>query len=335
MQPVISIVIPIYNEAGILPELLRRLHAVITAHTQYEWQVIMVNDGSADQSEALLREAIETHPWLTVLHLSRNFGHQKAISAGMDYATGNAVIVMDGDLQDPPEVIPELITKWQSGFEVIYATRETRVGETPFKLITASLFYRLLQKLSDVYIPLDTGDFRLMDRKVLNALVSMRERNRFILGMVSWIGFRQTALFYQRAERPGGKSKYTLNRMLRFAIDGLLSFSTVPLQLISTLGYIISLASFLTIAVVILIRVLTPWHVQEGWASLMAVLLLLGGIQLVAIGVIGEYLGRIYDEVRQRPLYLIRRIDGRLNGQFDTESRQSPASQELALYIKR
>ena len=324
----VSVVIPIFNEAALLPELTRRLGEVLSAHANWQWQVIYVNDGSRDGSEGILSRLAAETPWLTVLHLSRNFGHQTAISAGTDYASGDAVIVMDGDLQDPPELLPEMLAKWQEGYDVVYATRKERSGETPFKLLSARLFYRLLQTLSDVYIPLDTGDFRLMDRKVVNALGQMREKNRFIRGMVSWVGYRQTALYYERDERHSGQTKYTLTRMIRFALDGLLSFSTVPLQLITTLGFIISALSFVATLSVFYIRLFTAIHVETGWSSIMIGILMLGGIQLVCLGFIGEYVGRIFDEVRGRPLYLVRKIEG----QPLPDSPDHPLPKELALF---
>ena len=305
----VSGVIPVYNEAELLPELTRRIKSVLAENPNYDWEVIYVNDGSSDGSAPVLSECVTGNPWLSVLHLSRNFGHQTAISAGTDYASGEAVVVMDGDLQDPPELLSQMLALWEEGYEVVYATRKHRQGETPFKLLTAKLFYRLLQRFSDVPIPLDTGDFRLMDRKVVNALSQMREKNRFIRGMVSWVGFKQTPLYYERDERKTGKTKYTLSKMIRFAVDGMLSFSTVPLQLITTLGFIISAISFILVVVVVYMKLFTNIHVETGWPTIMIGILMLGGIQLVCLGFIGEYVGRIFDEVRQRPLYLVRQIE--------------------------
>ncbi len=308
-QLTVSLVIPIYNEIGILDALTERIGQLIGELGDYRWEVIYVNDGSKDGSTEKMSELAEAHSWLSSMHLSRNFGHQIAISAGIDYACGDAVIVMDGDLQDPPELIIGMLEKWREGFDVVYATRKSREGETPFKLFTASLFYRLLNKYSEIPIPLDTGDFRLMSRPVVNALSHMRERNRFIRGLVSWIGFKQTPIYYERDKRVEGETKYTLIKMMKFAVDGLLSFSKVPLQLITQLGLFIAGVSFLTILTVIYMTLFTDIPVVRGWASLMIMTMLLGGVQLVCIGVIGEYVGRIFDESRGRPMYLIRNID--------------------------
>ncbi len=304
----VSVVIPIYNEFETLPELISRLDKTIQTHPGFEWEVLFVNDGSSDGSTQLLSDFTHRYSWASALHLSRNFGHQTAISAGIDFAGGDAVIVMDGDLQDPPELLPQMIETWLSGYDVVYATRKHREGETPFKLLTAKLFYRLLKKFSDVEIPLDTGDFRLMSRPVVNAFSMMRERNRFIRGMVSWVGFSQTALYYERDKRNYGETKYTLFKMIRFAVDGLLSFSTVPLQWITTLGFIISAISFLAVLAVFYVSLVLQVTLP-GWSSIMVAILMMGGIQLVCMGMIGEYVGRIFDEVRNRPLYLLSKID--------------------------
>ena len=307
-KKLVSVVIPIYNEYDTLLELTLRLCDVFANHPGTAWEVIYVNDGSRDGSDRLLSQITQQHPQFTALHLSRNFGHQVAISAGIDYAQGDAVIVMDGDLQDPPELLPQMVAEWQDGYDVVYATRKHREGETPFKLTTAKLFYRMLKKMSDIDIPLDTGDFRLMSRPVVNAFLLMREKNRFIRGMVSWVGFSQTAVYYERDARHHGETKFTFLKMLRFAIDGLLSFSKIPLQWISTLGFIISGISFLAILGV-LYATLIMQITLPGWSSLMMGILMLGGIQLICMGMIGEYVARIFDEVRNRPLYFIGKID--------------------------
>lgn len=329
-KPLVSVAIPIFNEVNILPELTRRLGELIAGHSQWDWEVIYINDGSSDGSGELMTEQAQTNFWLKVLHLARNSGHQIAITAGVDIAKGDAVIVMDGDLQDPPELLPEMIAKWEEGYDVVYATRKKRDGESWFKLATASAFYRLLDKLTHIKIPLDTGDFRLMSRPVVNALNSMRETNRFIRGLVSWIGYRQTALYYERDSRVHGETKYTLLKMFKFALDGILSFSTVPLQIITTLGFIISITSFLAIFGVIALKLFWQAPIPAGWASLMSAILMLGGIQLICIGMIGEYVGRIFDEVRKRPLYLIDRIDEASPSCFD-HSRQ-PITKEMSLH---
>lgn len=325
----VSVVIPIYNEFDSLPELTGRLERIICDQPEFAWEVIYVNDGSADGSAMLLSKLADQYPWLTVLHFSRNFGHQIAISAGIDFATGDAVIVMDGDLQDPPELLPQMVNRWQDGYDVVFATRKERSGETPFKLLTAKLFYRMLRRLSDVEIPVDTGDFRLMSRPVVNAFSMMREKNRFVRGMVSWVGFTQTAIHYERDPRFQGTTKYTFMKMLRFAVDGILSFSKVPLQWITTLGFLISGVSFLgilaTVYIALGLKIALP-----GWSSLMVGILMMGGIQLICIGMIGEYVGRIFDEVRNRPLYLISKIDSQRYSRL-TQTRQ-PNIRELSLY---
>jgi dolichol-phosphate mannosyltransferase len=309
MSKQISLVVPLYNEAAVLEELTRRIAGMIEAHAGYQWQVVYVNDGSTDASEPLLAQLAARHGWLSVLHLSRNFGHQVAISAGLDHAAGDAVILMDGDLQDPPELIGELLSQWEAGYDVVYATRRRREGESVFKRWSASIYYRFLRMLTDVPIPLDTGDFRLLSRPVADAVRRMPERNRFVRGMVSWAGYRQTAVHYERDRRYGGTTKYSLLRMIRFAMDGLMSFSKVPLQWITTFGFLISGVSFIGVLIVLYKKYIANVYIEPGWPSVMLSILMLGGIQLICMGMIGEYVGRIFDEVRNRPLYLIRRVD--------------------------
>lgn len=305
----ISIVVPVYNEAGILPELVRRIAIVISQLPEFEWELLCVDDGSTDNSAAVLESMAQQNSWLRVLLLSRNFGHQTAITAGIDHASGDAVILMDGDLQDPPEVIPRLLERWQQGFDVVTARRQRRNGESAFKLATAFLFYRTLRLLSDTSIPVDTGDFRLMSRKVVDALKSMPERSRFLRGMVSWAGFKHTEVEYERSERMSGETKYTFVKMLRLATNGILSFSRVPLQLILGLGLLFSAVSFIGILAV-LYETLVLHTTVRGWSSLMSAILFMGGIQLVCLGMIGSYVGRIFDEVRARPLYFVQSIFG-------------------------
>jgi glycosyltransferase involved in cell wall biosynthesis len=311
----VSLVVPVYNEAVILPELTQRIRQLIDDQPDYAWEVLYINDGSKDDSELVLEMLAAQHDWLTVLHLSRNFGHQIAISAGIDAATGDAVILMDGDLQDPPELITGMLQRWQEGYDVVYATRQHREGEGFFKKMTAAVYYRCLSRLADIKIPLDTGDFRLMDRSVVDSLGSMREKNRFIRGMVSWVGFRQTPIYYERDARYAGTTKFTFLKMTRFAMDGLMSFSKVPLQWITTLGFLISSFSFAGVVIVSGLKLLTNVHIEAGWTSIMIGILMLGGIQLICLGMIGEYIGRIFDEVRNRPLYLIRKIDSSRNAE--------------------
>lgn len=308
-MPKLSLVIPIYNEFEILGELAQRLDALMAQCPQYTWEAILVNDGSRDGSRELLTTLSARYSWMTAIHFSRNFGHQAAISAGLDHAQGDAVVILDGDLQDPPELIPDMAALWQNdGFDVVYATRNTREGETWFKRATATAFYRLLGRLSDTEIPMDTGDFRLMSRPVVDVLLSMPERNRFLRGMVSWVGFKQTAFHYERAARTQGETKFSFIKMVRFATDGLISFSKVPLQWITTAGFVISGLSFVAVLIV-LYQTLVAHITLPGWSSLMVGILMIGGIQLICLGMIGEYVGRIFDEVRGRPLYCVQRID--------------------------
>jgi dolichol-phosphate mannosyltransferase len=303
----ISVVVPLFNEASNLPVLTERLKNVIEKNPIAQWEVLFVNDGSTDQTAWLLTSFALKHTWLTIIHLSRNFGHQNAITAGMDHSTGNAVIVMDGDLQDPPELIPRMVALWQEGNDVVYATRMARHGETLFKKLTAAAFYRILKSLTDTPIPVDTGDFRLMSRAVVDALQQMPERNRFVRGMVSWTGFNQTSLLYERDQRLHGRTKFSVLKMLRFAANGILSFSKVPLDLIVSLGLLFSLASFIGILFV-LYETFVLKSTVRGWGSLMVAILFMGGIQLICIGMVGEYVGRIFDEVRKRPTYIVHRI---------------------------
>lgn len=304
----ISVVIPIYNEEAIIPELHRRLSSVMAAMPE-TYELVFVNDGSRDRSVELLRDLAGRDPHSRLVNLSRNFGHQIAITAGMDLAQGDAVVIIDADLQDPPEVIPELAAKWREGFDVVYAVREQRQGESLFKRVTAAGFYRLISKITNVDIPVDTGDFRLMSRTAVEGLKRVREKNRFVRGLVAWLGFKQTGVKFVRHERFAGETKYPLKKMLKFAFDGITSFSFLPLQLATYLGFLVSVASFLGILYVVYLRIFAHATIV-GWASLMAVLLFLGGVQLITIGIIGEYIGRIYEEVKGRPLYLTQEVLG-------------------------
>ncbi len=300
--PEISVVLPCFNEVENIPELRRRLVSVLEA-TGRSFEVVFVDDGSRDGSwEAMAAQAAED-PRLRAIRLSRNFGHQMALTAGVDGARGRFVAVMDADLQDPPELLAEMLAKADEGYEVVYAQRSAREGESAFKLATAHLFYRLLRRWTNVDIPVDTGDFRLMGPKAVAAFRSLRERHRFIRGMTAWVGFRQVAVSYVRPPRLHGETKFPLRRMVRFALDALTSFSHVPLQLGTWLGFGVSLFAFLYILVVLVLKVLGIN--ERGWTTLMGWMLLLGGVQLMLIGVLGEYLGRIYDEVKRRPLYLV------------------------------
>jgi glycosyltransferase involved in cell wall biosynthesis len=306
-RPVYSVVAPVYNEEETLPHFYDRLTAVMEGLGE-SYEIVLVNDGSRDGSYRAMRALHERDPRVVVVDFSRNFGHQIAISAGLDHARGDAVAIIDSDLQDPPEVIAELVARWRAGAEVVYAQRRSRVGETRFKLLTAAAFYRLIGRLTSIDIPRDTGDFRLLDRKVVDTLVRMREHHRFMRGLSVWVGFRQEAVRYDRAERFAGETKYPLTKMVRFSLDAITSFSHVPLQLATTLGFLIAGVSFLGIIIAAIVRFFNGSIVGQG--TTISVVLFLGGIQLIFLGVIGEYLGRIYDEVRARPLYIAREVLG-------------------------
>jgi dolichol-phosphate mannosyltransferase len=309
-DPVFSIVAPIFNEAGNIDELHRRVSAVMETVGE-PWELVMVNDGSTDGSAELLHALHQQDPkHVRVVQFSRNFGHQMAVTAGMDYSSGQAIVLIDADLQDPPEILPEMIQKWRDGYEVVYAVRAKREGESWFKLATASLFYRILYRITDVNIPLDTGDFRLMDRRVVDVVESMREKHRFLRGMVSWVGFRQTGVEYTRDKRHAGVTKYPLRKMLRFAWDGITGFSYLPLQMATYLGFAIAAFSALAILVVVALRVFANTEPLEGQATTLVTVLFLGSVQLISLGIIGEYLGRIYNEVKGRPLYIVSNVLG-------------------------
>lgn len=308
--PVVTILAPVFNEEPVLPELYRRVQTVMDA-TPYSWELLLVNDGSRDRSAEVIRDMHEQDRRVKGISFSRNFGFQVAVSAGLDYARGRAVILADADLQDPPEVFPRMIEKWQEGYDVVYGVRSSREGESWFKVLTAKLFYRLIYRITDVEIPLDTGDFRLMDRRVVNAVRRMPERNRFLRGMVPWIGFRQTGIPYERRARYAGESKFSsVRQMLPFAIDAITSFSYLPLQLATYMGFSLAAASLIAILVVVVLRLFGPSSPLLGQATTLVVVLFLGGVQLISLGIIGEYLGRIYDEVKGRPLYVIDEVWG-------------------------
>ena len=302
MPPVLSVVVPVFNEEANLSELHRRLAAVLPGVVDSH-EILFVDDGSHDRSWELIRSLAATDSHVRGVRFSRNFGHQMAFAAGLDHARGDAVVIMDADLQDPPELIPELVARWREGNEVVYAVRTHREGETLFKKLTASLFYRLLRSITQVAIPVDTGDFRLMGRRALDAFRRLPERHRFTRGLVAWVGFSQVGVPYARAPRHAGETSYPLRKMLRFAVDAITSFSHVPLQLATWLGFVTSLCAFAYIVVVVVLKFVgISW---PGYTSLMAAILFLGGVQLVMIGLLGEYLGRVYDEVKGRPLYLV------------------------------
>lgn len=304
-KPLVSVVIPCMNEEAVIRETCRRLISVLST-AEFAFELIFVDDGSKDRTSEILRELQMGDARIRVVRLSRNFGHQVAITAGLEHAAGDAAAVIDADLQDPPEVLIEFVTKWMQGYDVVYGVRTEREGETAFKLWTAKIFYRLIGKLSDTNIPLDTGDFRLMDRRVVDALLSMPERDRFVRGMVSWLGFSQIDVPYRRAARFAGETKYPLYKMLKFATDGIVSFSVVPLRIATWIGFLASALSILGILVVLLERYFKVPGLVRGWSSAVIAVLFIGGVQLVCLGIIGEYIGRIYGESKRRPLYIVR-----------------------------
>jgi dolichol-phosphate mannosyltransferase len=308
-----SVVIPVYNEEEVLDACFRRVKDVME-QTGKEYEIIFVNDGSYDSTLQKLEHLSLLDRHVKWIDFSRNFGHQIAITAGMDAASGEAVIVMDADLQDPPELILEMISKWKEGYDVVYAKRQKRQGETWYKKVTAVLFYRLLQKLTDLEIPLDTGDFRLIDRKVCDVLKTLKEKNRFVRGIVTWVGFRQTAVEYVRDPRYAGETKYPLKKMLKLSIDAITSFSYKPLMIASYVGFAMSSISFLYLLYVLYLR-LFGHDTVAGWASTVSIMLFFNGITLMMLGVMGQYIGRIYDESRNRPLYVVRRTMGFGRGQ--------------------
>jgi polyisoprenyl-phosphate glycosyltransferase len=308
IKPEITVVVPCFNEEAVLPETTSRLTAALE-EIGLPFEIIFVDDGSKDDTPRVLAEVHAADPRICVVRLSRNFGHQVAISAGLEFARGSAVVLIDADLQDPPEVIPEMVAMWRKGHDVVYGTRRHRDGETAFKMLTAKWFYRFLNRLSDVPIPLDSGDFRLLDRRVVDSLLAMPERDRFVRGMVSWVGFSQASVSYDRAPRFAGDSKYTLFRMARFAMDGILSFSIAPLHIPTLLGAAM-LALSLAAAVAGAGLGLASGLWMASWFWLLLVILLLGGCQMMCLGILGEYLGRTYAENKRRPLYFVRETMG-------------------------
>jgi dolichol-phosphate mannosyltransferase len=308
--PELSIVLPVYDEEANLPLLYERITAVL-AGLNLTYEIIFVDDGSQDNGPAWLHSLTDSDPQVILVELARNFGHQVAISAGLDYAQGRGVIIMDADLQDPPELLPDFIQKWQEGYDVVYAVRAHR-KESRLLRLAYSIFYRLLRVVSSIEIPLDAGDFCIMDRKVVDVLVRMPERNRFLRGIRSWVGLNQIGLVYARDSRHAGKAKYTINRLVYLALDGLVSFSYIPLRVITFLGFGVSLMS-LILAIFYTVKKLTTGLSPPGFATLVVSIFFLAGIQLVTIGVIGEYVGRIFEEVKRRPLYVVRSVKGLQN----------------------
>lgn len=304
MKIMYSIVVPVYNEIDNLPELYRRVKEVMDTNGE-PWEFILVDDGSTDGSTEKIRELAAKDKVIRPVIFARNFGHQVAITAGWDYARGDAVVIIDADLQDPPEVILELAKKWKDGYEVVYAVRGEREGESWFKLWTASLFYRLIYRITDVKIPVDTGDFRLMDRKVVNVLKQMQERHRFPRGMSAWVGFKQIGVTYKRAARVAGVTKYPFRKMLKLALNAITGFSYFPLQVATFFGFVSAGISILAIPVVVVMRIAGS-GAFFGQATTLIAVLFLGGVQLISLGILGEYVGRLYDEAKGRPLYIVR-----------------------------
>jgi dolichol-phosphate mannosyltransferase len=316
----LSVCAPVFDEEELVEVFYERATAALAG---FDYELLIVNDGSRDGTPAILDRLADADPRLRVIHLSRNFGHQAALTAGLEHARGDAVAMLDADLQDPPELIREMVDLWAQGSDVVYAVRSQREGETRFKLATATWFYKLFDKLAQVDLEPNSGDFRLLDRRALDALLAMGERSRFLRGMTVWIGFTQTAISYQRDARYAGETKYPLRKMLRFSLDAISSFSHLPLQMATYLGFLFSGVAFLAIPVVIALRIFGSY--LPGFGSITIAILMLGGIQLIAIGLIGEYVGRIYDEVKRRPLYI---VGERRNEPVDLAAR--PRTEELS-----
>ncbi len=308
MSELYSVVVPVMNEEGNIPLMYERIKNTFEKINE-KFELIFVDDGSKDRSLEKMVELSEHDSRVKVIKLSRNFGHQIGVTAGIDHAKGDAVIMIDGDLQDPPEVIEQFIEKYKQGYNVVYAVRKKRKGESWFKRITAAFFYRILKKLTKIHIPVDTGDFRLIDRKVTNSLVSIREKHRFIRGLTSWSGFKQTGVEYVRDPRKYGETKYPLKKMIRFAFDGITSFSFFPIKICIIIGFIVGFMAFLLTGYIIIKRLIYNQAIEQ-WASIMVAIMFLSGIQLFFMGIFGDYIGRIYDEVRDRPLYLVDEVYG-------------------------
>ncbi|PDY43280.1 glycosyltransferase [Bacillus wiedmannii] len=304
MQKLISVVVPMYFEEEVAQECYNRLKSVMLQNN-INYEFVFVNDGSTDRTMEILSEIAANDYRTKIVNFARNFGHQIAVTAGIAAAKGDAIVIIDADLQDPPEVIPELIAKWEEGYEVVYAKRKQRKGETWFKLLTAKYFYKFLNYMSDIDIPKDTGDFRIIDRKVADVFNQMTERNRFIRGMMSWVGFRQTYVEYERDERFAGETKYPLKKMIKFASDGIIAFSTKPLRIVMTLGLLSVLISIIVLLYTITVKIIGT-GTQTGWASIMVAITFFSGIQLLGLGIVGQYIARIYDESKNRPIYIVK-----------------------------
>jgi polyisoprenyl-phosphate glycosyltransferase len=302
-RPAVSFVLPIYNEEPVIAELSKRLSALLT-RLDVETEVVFVNDGSRDRSFELLQALAAQIPNYRVLSFSRNFGHQAVITAGVDYAQGEAVVVMDADLQDPPEVVLEMVEKWKDGFDVVYAKRRSREGESFFKLASAKIFYRVFAAMVPIDVPLDTGDFRLMSRRVVRELRSLREAHRFVRGMVSWVGFKQTAVYYDRPARFAGETSYPLTKMIRFAIDGITSFSVTPLRLSTYVGFVMGLFG-IGVAIWAIVSKFMFHDTVQGWTAVVVLVSIVSSVQFLMIGIVGEYVGRVYEQVKKRPIYIV------------------------------
>ena len=301
----ISLVIPMYYEEQVAEECYKRVSKVLKGLKDYDYEIIFVNDGSKDKTLSILEKIADKDKKVKIVSFSRNFGHQAAVTAGLKYVTGDAVVIMDADLQDPPELVPDMLKKWEEGYEVIYGKRKKRDGESAFKLLTAKAFYATLNKLSDVEIPKDTGDFRLVDRKVVDVVNSLPEHNKFLRGLFSWVGFKQYPYEYERKERFAGKTKYPLKKMLKLAKDGIIGFSTKPLKIVGGLGILSVVVSIIILIYAILSFAFSWNNLTAGWTSIMCTMTFLGGIILISLWMIGEYIARIYDETKQRPQYIV------------------------------
>ncbi|MHC4267370.1 MAG: glycosyltransferase family 2 protein [Planctomycetota bacterium] len=307
-KKLLSIVVPVFNETNVIDKFYERMKRTVDSWKSFSYEIIFVDDGSEDGSYQKLVQLADADINVKIIKFSRNFGHQIAITAGIDNAQGDAVVVIDADLQDPPEAITRFIEKWEEGYDVVYGTRESRKGESKMKLLTAALFYRLLRTIIKIDIPVDVGDFRLMSKRAVKYFRELRERDRFVRGLVSWIGFKQTGVAYEREERYAGETKYPYTKMIKFALDGITSFSSLPLKLATWLGYFTSFLAFLYLLSVFIQKVLG--HTVHGWATIMVGMLFIGGVQLICLGIVGEYIGRISNEIKQRPLYIIEEIRG-------------------------
>ncbi|OCA88297.1 glycosyltransferase [Bacillus sp. FJAT-27225] len=304
MKKLISVVVPMYFEELVVNECYARLTSVLDKQED-DYELIFVNDGSKDRTKELLMKIAKEDKKVKIIDFARNFGHQTAVTAGIDFARGDAIVIIDADLQDPPEVIQELVEKWKEGFEVVYAKRKKRKGETFFKLITAKYFYRFLNYMSEIDIPKDTGDFRIIDRKVADVFKQMTEKNRFVRGMISWVGFRQTFIEYERDERFAGETKYPFRKMVKFAADGIIAFSTKPLRLVTMIGLVAVLISFLLLLYALIVKIF-GYQVEAGWTSIIVAITFFSGTQLLGLGIVGQYIARIYDESKNRPIYIVR-----------------------------